>query len=86
TQTAEVFKLRGRGMPDPRQRDGRGRRGDLLVQANIEVPKHLSPREKELLRELAEVEHANVSASRKSFFDKVKDFFVAGDTAKAEDA
>ena len=86
TQTAEVFKLRGRGMPDPRQRDGRGRRGDLLVQANIEVPKHLSPREKELLRELAEVEHANVSAIRKSFFDKVKDFFVAGDTAKAEDA
>ena len=85
TQTGEVFKLRGRGMPDPRQRDSRGRRGDLLVQTNIEVPKHLSQREEELLRELAEVEHANVSASRKSFFDKVKDFFVAGDAAKAGD-
>ena len=59
TQSGEVFKLRGRGMPDPRARGV----GDLLVQVNIEVPKKLTPRQEELLRELAEVEHANVIAA-----------------------
>jgi molecular chaperone DnaJ len=74
TQSGEVFKLRGRGMPSPR---GRGV-GDLLVQVNIEVPKVLNPRQEELLRELAEQEHANVSPHRKSFFEKVREYFGEG--------
>jgi molecular chaperone DnaJ len=72
TQSGEVFKLRGKGMPSPR---GRGV-GDLLVQVNIEVPKALSQRQEELLRQLAEQEHVEVSPHRKSFFDKVRDFFA----------
>ena len=71
TQSGEVFKLRGRGMPSPRGREV----GDLLVQVNIEVPKALSARQEELLRELAEQEHANVSPHRKSFFEKVREYF-----------
>lgn len=71
TQTGEVFKLRGRGMPSPRGREV----GDLLVQVNVEVPKVLSERQEELLRELAEQEHANVSPHRKSFFEKVRQYF-----------
>jgi molecular chaperone DnaJ len=71
TQSGEVFKLRGRGMPSPR---GRGV-GDLLVQVNIEVPKVLGPRQEELLRQLAEQEHVDVSPHRKSFFDKVREYF-----------
>ena len=71
TQSGEVFKLRGRGMPSPR---GRGV-GDLLVQVNIEVPKALSPRQEELLRQLAEQEHVDVSPHRKSFFEKVREYF-----------
>jgi molecular chaperone DnaJ len=63
TQTGEVFKLRGRGMPDPRHRGV----GDLLVQTNIETPKTLTQRQEELLRELAELEHANVSPHRRNF-------------------
>ena len=66
-----MFKLRGKGMPSPR---GRGV-GDLLVQVNIEVPKTLSDEQEELLRQLAEHEHANVSPHRKSFFEKVREFF-----------
>jgi molecular chaperone DnaJ len=58
-------------MPNPR---GRGV-GDLLVQVNIEVPKSVSAQQEELLRKLAEQEHVEVSPHRKSFFDKVKDFF-----------
>jgi len=72
TQSGEVFKMRGRGMPHVR---GRGR-GDLLVQVNIEVPAKLAEREETLLRELAELEHAHVSPKRRSFFKKLKEYFV----------
>jgi molecular chaperone DnaJ len=74
TQSAEVFKLRGRGMPSPRGRDV----GDILVQVNIEVPKELSPRQEELLRDLAEQEHVDVSPHRKSFFEKLREYFAEG--------
>lgn len=72
TQPGDVFRLRGRGMPDARQRS----MGDLLVQVSLEVPKTLTPRQEELLRELAEEEQTNVSAHRKSFFEKLKDYFI----------
>lgn len=72
TQPGDVFKMRGRGMPDPRHRG----KGDLLVQVNVDVPKKLSPREEDLLRELAKEERRNVTPHRKSFLDKLKDYFV----------
>ena len=50
--------------------------GDLLVQANIEVPQSLSNEEENLLRQLAEMEHKHVAPARKSFFDKVKEYFT----------
>ena len=71
TQSGEVFKLRGKGLPSPH---GRGL-GDLMVEVNIEVPKKLGPKQEELLRQLAEQEHVEVSPHRKSFFDKVREFF-----------
>lgn len=77
TQSNDEFKLRGKGMPDPRGR----RRGDLLVRVTIETPKKLTKKQEELLRQLAEEEHANVSPHRKSFFEKLKDYFVPEDTA-----
>jgi molecular chaperone DnaJ len=76
TQSGEVFKLRGLGMPNPQG----GRQGDLLVQAFIETPKKLSPRQSQLLRELAEIEKSDVSPQRKSFLDKLKDYFALSDT------
>ena len=72
TQSGQVFRLRGRGMPDPRHHGV----GDILVQANIEVPKRLTKDEEELLRKLAEVEKASVSPHRKNFFERLKDYFV----------
>jgi molecular chaperone DnaJ len=76
TQAKEVFRLPRLGVPDVRNR---GASGDLLVQVELEVPKKLSERQEELLRELAEEEHANVSEHRKSFFEKVRDFFIPDD-------
>lgn len=72
TQPGEVFRLRGLGMPDPHG----GRRGDLFVEVQVEVPRKLSSRQEELLRELAELEDADVSPHRKSFFEKVKEYFA----------
>jgi molecular chaperone DnaJ len=77
TQPGEVFKLRGRGMPNPRRRG----RGDLLVQVALEVPRTLSPRQEALLRELADEEHVHVSPHRKSFFEKLREYFVPADQA-----
>jgi len=71
TQSGEVFTLKGRGMPDPRHRG----RGNLLVQVHVEVPKSLTPEHEALLRRLAEIENAQVSPTRKSFFEKVKELF-----------
>ncbi|MHC2070641.1 molecular chaperone DnaJ [Bremerella sp. T1] len=76
--SSEVFKMRGKGMPDPH---GRGT-GDLYVQTYIEVPKKLDPKQEELLRELAEYEHTNVSPHRKSFLESIKDYLFASSDEK----
>jgi molecular chaperone DnaJ len=72
TQAGEVLKLKGRGMPDI---NGRGR-GDELIEVVVEIPKKLTPRQEELLRELAELEHDDVHPRRKSFFEKLRDYFT----------
>ncbi|WP_298863501.1 molecular chaperone DnaJ [uncultured Gimesia sp.] len=80
TQPGEIFRLKGLGMPNPH---GGGRKGDLHVIIQIDVPKKISEREEELLRELAEVEHAEVSLhrspNRNSFLDKLKEYFTHSD-------
>jgi molecular chaperone DnaJ len=73
TQHGDVMRLRGLGMPDVR---GRGM-GDLLVHVQIDVPKTLSPRAESLLRELALEEHAAVTPKRKSFFERLGEYFHA---------
>ncbi len=73
TQGGEVLRLSGRGMPGLRGE----RRGDLLVQMVVETPRQLTKRQEELFRELAELEQKHVSPQRKSFLDKIRDFFTA---------
>ena len=70
TQPGDVMRLKGLGMPDPR---GHGV-GDLHVQFTIEIPKQLSERQAELLRELAKEDHTNVSPQRKSWLEKLRDY------------
>lgn len=71
TQNGEVFRIRDQGIVDPRG----GRKGDLLVQVFIEVPKKLTTEQERLLRELAELEHEAVLPERRSFLSKLRDFF-----------
>jgi molecular chaperone DnaJ len=77
TQSGDVFRMHGRGMPSLRG----GRHGDLLVQIVVETPRNLTKRQEELFRELAEHEQSHVSPQRKSFLDKVRDFFTATPSA-----
>ncbi len=71
-QSGEVIQIHGKGMPSLRG----GRRGDLLVQVLVETPRNLTKRQEELFRELAELDHKHVSPERKSFLDKLRDFFT----------
>ena len=73
TQTGDVFRLRGQGVPNVRT----GRTGDILARTFIEVPKKLSPRQEELLRELAGTEDADVTPRRKGFLEWLKSQFAA---------
>lgn len=51
TQPGRVFRIRGRGIP---QASGKNApRGDHLVHVNVEVPTELTPRQRQLIEELA---------------------------------
>ena len=54
------------------------KKGNLIAVVNINVPKKLNSKEKELLKQLSESEHFAVSGNKKSkdFFEKVKDTFL----------
>ena len=70
TQHGDTVRLKGRGMP---RVGGGGSRGDLIVHVGVEVPKKLSKRQKELLRELAD-ELGDAKRAEKSPVDKLKDW------------
>jgi molecular chaperone DnaJ len=69
TQHGEVFKLRGKGLPDLRSK----RLGDELVQILIEIPKRLNEKQKQLLREFAATEDSAILPQRKSFMEKIRE-------------
>ncbi|MDY7011412.1 MAG: molecular chaperone DnaJ [Planctomycetota bacterium] len=71
TQHGEAISLKRRGLPDPRS----GRKGDQIVQFLIEIPRKLSKKQTELMREFAETEDINVLPAKKGFFEKLKEYF-----------
>ena len=84
TQTGTEFRIKGEGVPELRvSRQGtpleNSRKGDLRVTVVVETPTHMTKRQEELLREMAEIEHKQVSTDRKGFFDKIKDLFASTD-------
>lgn len=69
TQTGSIFRLKNKGIPYLR---GNGR-GDQYVKVEVEVPKKLNEKQKELLRQFAEISGDELYEQRKGFFDKMKD-------------
>src|SRR5438874_3326001 len=68
TQSGHVFRLKGRGIPDL---NGYGR-GDEIIRVVVETPRKLSPRQRELLEEVARLSGEEVHPLSKSFLEKVK--------------
>lgn len=70
TQTGTVFKLRNKGVPYIRGKN----RGDQYVKVEVEVPKNLTSKQKELLKEFeATSSDKDNYKKQKSWFDKMKD-------------
>lgn len=71
TQNGRIFRLRGLGIP---HLNGHGR-GDQHVQVVVEVPRHLTKKQRELLEQLAATMGEAQSPRSHSFFDKVREMF-----------
>lgn len=74
TEGGTVFKLKEKGIVSMRQGAG-GRRGDQLVKVKVLVPKKLSARQKELLKEFDDLSQHDNHPEHKSFFEKVRELF-----------
>ncbi len=71
TQPGDEFKLKGKGI----QRLRYAGRGDQFVRVAVEVPKELSKEQKEHLKEFERLSGDKNYKKRKSFAEKLKDFF-----------
>ncbi len=73
TQTGDQFRLRGKGFSVLRS----AARGDMYIQVTVEIPQHLTRRQRELLEDFeAEAKaHGKESPEAEGFFAKVKEFF-----------
>jgi molecular chaperone DnaJ len=78
TQSGDEIRVTGKGMPHVRG----GRPGDLVVHLRVVTPRNLTKRQEELLRELGELDGKHVSPERKSFLERVREFFSAGPPAE----
>lgn len=68
TQHGTQFTLKGKGIPYV---NSSGRRGDLIFAVNVEIPKGLSEKQKELLRQFAAECGENNYGKKTGFFKKL---------------
>ncbi|MDR1945666.1 MAG: molecular chaperone DnaJ [Desulfovibrio sp.] len=67
TQSGDMFRIRGRGLPYP----GRNATGDLLVEVKVLIPKHLNERQEAILREFAAIDAQKPLNVAKKFMQKM---------------
>jgi molecular chaperone DnaJ len=71
TESGKQFRLKAKGMPVLRTKQ----QGDLYIQVEVETPKNLSRKQRELLKAFEEGSNANTSPESTGFFDRVKELF-----------
>ncbi len=71
SESGTQFRLKGKGMPVLRSKVT----GDMYIQVEVETPKNLTRRQRELLEEFEKSSHNETSPESAGFFSRVKDFF-----------
>ncbi len=76
TESGKQFRLKGKGMPVLRSKVT----GDMYIEVDVETPKNLTRRQRELLEEFEKASHKETSPESAGFFTRVKDFFEGKST------
>lgn len=71
TQSGDRFRLRGKGMSVLRS----AARGDMYIEVEVETPRNLTKRQRELLEEFQNEGGDDTAENSKRFFDRVKGMF-----------
>ena len=71
TQNGTEFRIKGAGFPSIKN----GIKGDLILTVQVEIPKRLNEKQKQLLRELDTTMTGKEHEAHKSFWDKLKEIF-----------
>jgi molecular chaperone DnaJ len=71
TASGRQFRLKAKGMPVLRSKQ----QGDLYIQVEVETPKNLSRKQRELLKSFEEASNASTSPESAGFFARVKELF-----------
>ncbi len=72
TEAGRTFRLRGHGVPDVR---ANGQKGEMYVRVQIAVPKKMSAKQEDLLRQFAEETGDELYPERSSFLSKAKELW-----------
>jgi molecular chaperone DnaJ len=72
TQNDAEFRLKGHGMPQIRSTY----KGDMIIRVLVEIPKRMSEKQKELLRQFDDASSGKEFENRRGFLDKVKSMFT----------
>ena len=71
TESGKQFRLKGKGMPVLRSKVT----GDMYIQVEVETPKSLNTRQRQLLEEFERESNRETSPHSSGFFAKMKEFF-----------
>ena len=73
-ESGKQFRLKSKGMPVLRTKA----MGDMYIQVEVETPKNLTVRQRELLKDFERESHKETSPASDGFFAKVTNFFTDG--------
>ncbi|MEM7777670.1 MAG: molecular chaperone DnaJ [Pseudomonadota bacterium] len=73
SETGKQFRLKGKGMPILRSKTT----GDLYIQVDVETPKNLTSRQRELLKEFERESKTGTSPDSEGFLEQVRRLFTA---------
>ena len=71
TESGKQFRLKAKGMPVLRSKQ----QGDLYIQVEVETPKNLSRKQRDLLKAFEDASNPDTSPASTGFFARVKEFF-----------